>query len=52
MKVGDDWVVPLCYTHHRSVHQVGLEQNWWQTKGIDPLAEAERLWQARLQTTN
>jgi hypothetical protein len=49
MKVGDDWVVPLCYMHHRSVHQVGHEQDWWQTKGIDPLAEAERLWQARLQ---
>jgi DNA recombination protein Rad52 len=52
LKVGDDWVVPLCYTHHRSVHQVGREQDWWQTKGINPLAEAERLWQARLQATN
>lgn len=52
MKVGDDWVVPLCYMHHRSVHQVGHEQDWWQAKGIDPLAEAERLWQARLQAPN
>ena len=52
LKVGDDWIVPLCYTHHRSVHQVGHEQGWWQAKGIDPLAEAERLWQARPQAIN
>jgi DNA recombination protein Rad52 len=44
-KPGDQWVVPLCNTHHRALHDVGDEQAWWQEAKIDPLAEAERLWQ-------
>jgi DNA recombination protein Rad52 len=43
-KVGDDWTVPLCVTHHRSVHRTGDERAWWQRQGIDPLKAAERLW--------
>jgi Rad52/22 family double-strand break repair protein len=46
-KVSDEWVVPLCNMHHRAVHAVGHEQGWWQERGIDPLPEAERLWQNR-----
>jgi len=46
-KVSDEWVVPLCNTHHRTVHAVGHEAGWWQERGIDPLSEAERLWQNR-----
>jgi hypothetical protein len=46
-KVSDEWVVPLCNTHHRAVHTVGHERGWWQERGIDPLPQAERLWQNR-----
>jgi Rad52/22 family double-strand break repair protein len=44
-KPGDQWVVPLCNTHHRALHDAGDEQACWQEAKIDPLAEAERLWQ-------
>jgi DNA recombination protein Rad52 len=44
-KPGDQWVVPLCNTHHRALHDAGNERVWWQNAKIDPLAEAERLWQ-------
>ena len=44
-KVSDEWVVPLCVTHHRSLHDVGDEERWWKQNGsIDPILEAERLW--------
>ncbi|MCH7544663.1 MAG: hypothetical protein IIB65_13630 [Proteobacteria bacterium] len=43
-KVSDEWVVPLCALHHRSLHDVGDERRWWECHGIDPLAVAERLW--------
>jgi DNA recombination protein Rad52 len=43
-KPGDQWVVPLCSTHHRALHDAGNERVWWQNAKIDPLAEAERLW--------
>jgi DNA recombination protein Rad52 len=46
-KPGDQWVVPLCGTHHRALHNAGNERAWWQNAKIDPLAEAERLWQQR-----
>jgi len=46
-KVSDEWTVPLCPIHHRSLHDVGVEEEWWQAKGIDAKAEAERLWQQR-----
>jgi hypothetical protein len=43
-KVSDEWSVPLCFTHHRSLHMVGSEEAWWTEKGIDAKAEALRLW--------
>ncbi len=43
-KVSDEWAVPLCATHHRSLHTVGNEKEWWKAKAIDPIAHAERLW--------
>jgi len=46
-KVSDEWVVPLCATHHRSLHTVGDEVKWWKMCGIDPIAHAERLWRER-----
>ena len=46
-KVSDEWVVPLCATHHRSLHTVGDEEKWRKTRGIDPIAHAEWLWEKR-----
>jgi DNA recombination protein Rad52 len=46
-KVGDQWTVPLCNTHHRALHNVGNEEEWWSAHGINPIGEAERLWQAK-----
>jgi hypothetical protein len=43
-KVSDEWTVPLCASHHRALHSVGDEENWWKEKGIDPSAHAVRLW--------
>jgi len=43
-KVSDEWTVPLCASHHRALHNVGNEENWWKEKGIDPTAHAVRLW--------
>jgi len=43
-KVSDEWTVPLCSTHHRSLHSVGDEEYWWKERGIDPTAHAVRLW--------
>jgi hypothetical protein len=43
-KVSDEWVVPLCATHHRALHTVGDEEKWWKERGIDPIVHAERLW--------
>jgi DNA recombination protein Rad52 len=43
-KVSDEWTVPLCSTHHRALHNVGDERQWWAEKGIDPTAYATRLW--------
>ena len=44
-KPSDEWVVPLCRTHHQSLHQVGDEEGWWMKLSLDPLIEAERLGQ-------
>jgi DNA recombination protein Rad52 len=41
-KVSDEWTVPLCSTHHRALHSVGDEKQWWTEKGIDPTAHALR----------
>ena len=40
-------VVPLCATNHRALHTVGDEKKWRQERGIDPIAQAERLWRER-----
>ena len=48
-KVSDEFVVPLCRSHHRAVHRAGDEQAWWQAAGIDPVKVARQLWrQTRL----
>ena len=48
-KVSDEFVVPLCRTHHRALHRVGNEPGWWKAAGIDPLKVARKLWgQTRL----
>jgi DNA recombination protein Rad52 len=44
-KVSDEWTVPLCFLHHRALHDSGAEETWWQVHGTDPLVEAKRLWQ-------
>jgi hypothetical protein len=44
-KVSDEFTVPLCFLHHRSLHDCGSEETWWQVHGTDPLTEAKRLWQ-------
>ncbi len=43
-KVSDEWTVPLCATHHRSLHSVGGEERWWKEKRIYATAHAVRLW--------
>jgi hypothetical protein len=43
-KNSDEFVVPLCRTHHRQNHQVGDEAAWWRKSRIDPLQVASRLW--------
>ena len=48
-KVSDEFVVPLCRSHHRALHRVGNEVAWWRAAGIDPLVVASKLWgQSRL----
>jgi hypothetical protein len=44
-KVSDEFTVPLCRTHHRELHQVGDEAQWWAGVKIDPLEMAHSLWQ-------
>jgi len=43
-KVSDEYVVPLCRTHHRTNHRAGNERVWWQQLGIDPVQIARDLW--------
>ena len=43
-KVSDEWVVPLCATHHRALHTMGDEEKWWKECGVAPIVHAERLW--------
>ena len=44
-KVSDEWTVPLCVTHHRSLHIGGDEVKWWKERQVDPIIHAELLWQ-------
>jgi hypothetical protein len=43
-KPSDEWTVPLCPIHHRSLHDAGREEQWWRVTGVDAKAEAQRLW--------
>ena len=43
-KVSDEFVVPLCFLHHRALHDSSSEKLWWQDRRIDPLPVSERLW--------
>jgi hypothetical protein len=45
MKVSDEFTVPLCRGHHRELHQVCNEIQWWENLKIDPLGIAQELWQ-------
>ncbi len=44
IKVGDEWTVPLCLTHHRALHDAGNEADWWAKHRLDPLKSAAELW--------
>jgi hypothetical protein len=43
-RVSDEFVVPVCRTHHRELHRSGNEATWWQRLNIDPIPVAPRLW--------
>ena len=43
-KVSDEFVAPLCRTHHREVHRVSDERAWWKQAGINPIKVARQLW--------
>jgi DNA recombination protein Rad52 len=46
-KVGDQWTVPLCATHHRALHDAGDERGWWERQKIDPIENAKLIWLER-----
>ena len=46
LRVSDEFVAPLCRTHHREVHRVGDEPAWWKQVGIDPIEAARKLWES------
>jgi ERF superfamily protein len=43
-KASDEFAVPLCRSHHRTVHRAGDEKAWWKQAGIDPIKVARKLW--------
>jgi hypothetical protein len=43
-KVSDEFIVPLCRTHHREVHRSSDEIAWWNQSSIDALEAAHKLW--------
>jgi hypothetical protein len=43
-KASDEFVVPLCRTHHGEVHRAGNEAEWWKRYGLDPIPVASALW--------
>jgi hypothetical protein len=44
-RVSDEYVVPLCRSHHRALHRHGDEAAWWETNRVDPITVAGELWQ-------
>jgi hypothetical protein len=45
-KVSDEFTVPLCRSHHQSLHRHGNEKAWWANIQISPLPLAKELWDA------
>ncbi|WP_375161684.1 ERF family protein [Bradyrhizobium sp. RDT46] len=45
-KVSDEFTVPLCRSHHQSLHRHGNERAWWTNLQISPLPIAKLLWDA------
>jgi hypothetical protein len=45
-KVSDEFTVPLCRSHHQSLHRHGNERAWWMNLQISPLPIAKELWNA------
>jgi hypothetical protein len=45
-KVSDEFTVPLCFLHHRSLHDSGSEETRWQVHGTDSLTELDRFLRA------
>ncbi|QOZ75362.1 single-stranded DNA-binding protein [Bradyrhizobium sp. CCBAU 53351] len=43
-KVSDEFTVPLCRSHHQSLHRHGDERAWWTDLQISPLPIAKQLW--------
>jgi DNA recombination protein Rad52 len=43
-KVSDEWTVPLCATHHRTLHDAGNEEKWWKGQRVEPFPVATELW--------
>jgi hypothetical protein len=43
-KISDEFIVPLCRSHHREVHRSSDEVAWWKQAGIDAVAFARKLW--------
>jgi hypothetical protein len=43
-RASDEFIVPLCRVHHRELHRCGDEKKWWDTKRIDAMEVAHRLW--------
>lgn len=43
-KVGDNFTVPVCRFHHTVLHTYSDERMFWDSYGIDALAEASKLW--------
>jgi hypothetical protein len=50
LKATDRWAVPLCgMAHHPEIERIGSKQerDWFLSRGIDPHALAQALWDAR-----